>query len=370
MALAVGEDRLSCNTSRITKYAMVKGNLLQKMRDETLPHGSLLPSDTCLADELNVSKITIRRALGDLARDGFLVRKPGVGTLVLGHKSATMTRQSSMAAQKPVLFLSCGQPPEEYSQVLGEVDRILSAHEHPLLYAGLPSTSDEEADRIRRLIRNNSVSAILMTGWVDDQVVKFVKSMGPPVLLIGSYPITESVSQVMFDFRELASNAIAMFNQAGLRRIGLLNGRKRYGAAHDLLNGFHIAIERPTCQVEFLKVEWESDDQNKKMISEFLEQIGTPAGIFADGGQLASLVSTAVELGLSIPEDIQIIGFEGPDLSGHAWPSLARFRGNWNNLSVVVYHALEQLIESKLPCTIKYLISSVFIPGDSLVIKQ
>ncbi|MBP0494863.1 GntR family transcriptional regulator [Pararoseomonas indoligenes] len=49
-----------------------------------LPPGARLPGEPDLAAEHGVARVTIRRALDQLAREGLLERRPGVGTFVRG----------------------------------------------------------------------------------------------------------------------------------------------------------------------------------------------------------------------------------------------------------------------------------------------
>src|SRR5213593_2893059 len=61
---------------------------------EQLAVGDAIPSERQLSAELRVSRLTVRAALDDLVRDGYLVRRHGSGTLVSEPKIAqelTMT---------------------------------------------------------------------------------------------------------------------------------------------------------------------------------------------------------------------------------------------------------------------------------------
>ena len=48
-----------------------------------LSHGQALPAERDLADFANVSRVTVRKAVDDLVRDGLLSRKHGSGTFVM-----------------------------------------------------------------------------------------------------------------------------------------------------------------------------------------------------------------------------------------------------------------------------------------------
>lgn len=56
--------------------------LLNRITEETYPAGSQLPTENELADELNVSRSTVRTAIFKLEDRKIIHRKPGVGTYV------------------------------------------------------------------------------------------------------------------------------------------------------------------------------------------------------------------------------------------------------------------------------------------------
>lgn len=62
-------------------YSQVQARLLERIRRDLRP-GELLPTQTALAREFGASLITIKRALHDLARQGYLQSTRGRGTVV------------------------------------------------------------------------------------------------------------------------------------------------------------------------------------------------------------------------------------------------------------------------------------------------
>src|SRR6202000_2535352 len=56
--------------------------------------GEALPTEQALCDQFGVSRITVRRALADLAERGYIERRQGVGSFVREHDPAD---PSSMA---------------------------------------------------------------------------------------------------------------------------------------------------------------------------------------------------------------------------------------------------------------------------------
>lgn len=64
------------------RYSQVKSHILGMIGDGQLKPNDRVPSEHELVDHLGVSRMTINRALRELADDGFVVRLAGVGTFV------------------------------------------------------------------------------------------------------------------------------------------------------------------------------------------------------------------------------------------------------------------------------------------------
>jgi GntR family transcriptional regulator len=80
-------------------YSQLKEILLAMIQSEALRVGDALPSEYELGHKFRVSRITVRRAIDELAREGLLVSRQGKGTFVAPPKiERPMTRMKSFSA--------------------------------------------------------------------------------------------------------------------------------------------------------------------------------------------------------------------------------------------------------------------------------
>jgi GntR family transcriptional regulator len=78
--------------ARVTKQSETRGRVLDLI--ERLDVGEAIPSERQLSADLGVSRLTVRAALDELVREGYLLRRRGAGTFVSEPKIAqelTMT---------------------------------------------------------------------------------------------------------------------------------------------------------------------------------------------------------------------------------------------------------------------------------------
>jgi GntR family transcriptional regulator len=81
-------------------YHQVREVLLTYITQSELKQGSLLPTEREIGEKLQVSRITVRRAIDDLVREGYLVTQQGKGTFVARPKiQRRMTQMKSFSQQ-------------------------------------------------------------------------------------------------------------------------------------------------------------------------------------------------------------------------------------------------------------------------------
>jgi GntR family transcriptional regulator len=136
-----------------------------------LAPGDALPTEQTLCDQFGVSRITVRRALADLAELGYIERRQGVGSFVREHGPADVSsagrsymeglRQSQFETEVDVVELGTRRPPRVIAETLetsGELLQIVRVRRQrrtgePLMVtdawlpAGLANTMTEPALR-------------------------------------------------------------------------------------------------------------------------------------------------------------------------------------------------------------------------------
>src|SRR5690554_307505 len=73
-------------SSPIPLHAQLRALLLDQLQSELYEAGDVLPTEQELERTYGVSRMTVRRALSDLAASGYIVRRAGRGSMVLHQK--------------------------------------------------------------------------------------------------------------------------------------------------------------------------------------------------------------------------------------------------------------------------------------------
>lgn len=103
-----------------------------------LAPGDALPTEQTLCEQFGVSRITVRRALADLAQQGYIERRQGVGSFVRRHDPADVSqylgtgrtfmqglRQTQFETEVEVVELGVRRPPPVVADGLGKSGELL-----------------------------------------------------------------------------------------------------------------------------------------------------------------------------------------------------------------------------------------------------
>ena len=84
--------------SKVPYYYQIYNYLLRKIKNNELSEGKRFPNELVLCNIFNVSRTSIRGALGELERDGYITRGRGQGTFILKNsvESSALQKISSI----------------------------------------------------------------------------------------------------------------------------------------------------------------------------------------------------------------------------------------------------------------------------------
>lgn len=161
------------NVQATPSFVPAKGISLHRqlflaLRDQILRgafESGMLPTEEALCEQFGVSRITVRRALTDLAAANLVERRHGLGTFVRGGLSLSRAvpnltlieslKKSAAETQVKVLGVSQAVPPREVVSLL-------------------QLRQDEEAVHAIRLRSMNGVPVMLTDAWVPSRFRKHV----------------------------------------------------------------------------------------------------------------------------------------------------------------------------------------------------
>lgn len=302
-------------------YQQVYERILGRIRSHEYPVGQRLPVEAALLTEYDVSPITLKRALDLLREEGYIIRRPRLGTFVV---SDTPTG-STAAASRPLIGCVVTNFDDTFGThvIGGLLDAKSSAN--VILKRSLGDPVVEE-DLIRALVDNGVDGIILQPSsseYVPPAILELVMRRFPVVILDRVFDGVP-VSSVCTDNVAAAKAAAEYLISSGHSRLGLVTSTSRVSTGEDRKEGFlhaHAAAHIPhEPQNEFRELESTTpgshvraeDDVDK--LSHFLTSHPDLTGFVTTEYNIAVMLKAALEqLGRTVPEDASIVCFDQPD---------------------------------------------------------
>lgn len=185
-------------------------------------------------------------------------------------------------------------------------------------YSVISANTHEDTDAEIRAIDNfislhvEGIIACLSQNTTDYSHFEEISNMGIPLVFFGRTCLTDRFSSVTANGDEAAFQATQHLIDTGSRRIAFIGGpnhldmvkRRKHGYLEALREN-RIPIDRNLVACEKIDYQWALDTTTR-----LLQQADRPDAILAFNDIITFAAFTAIkQLGLSIPEDVALIGF-------------------------------------------------------------
>lgn len=185
-----------------------------------------------------------------------------------------------------------------------------------LLVINTEGSPELEASAIDRLLQHQ-VEGIIYAAMYHHSIRCPESLRHVPTILVDCYCDDRSLPSVVPNETQGGTAATGALLEHGHRRIGFINDSNLVPAHYGRLEGYQQALH--ACGVAFerdLVIEqWNSAEGGYQAASELLQRRGRPTGIFCFSDRMAmGAYEAARELGLRVPQDISIVGFDNQEL--------------------------------------------------------
>jgi LacI family transcriptional regulator len=191
--------------------------------------------------------------------------------------------------------------------------------------------SEDFIPGVRRFVERQKLhGAILIPPLSEDQALtRALQEVDCSYVRIASVRLDESARMVVSSDREAAAEAGRYLESLGHRAIAMIAGPPQYRSAFERQTGFVSALQQRGVKVPpEMIVEGSYTFESGVMCGEkLLSRTPRPTAIFASNDEMAAGVyRAAYQLGLSIPGDLSVVGFDDSPLASRLWPTLTTIR--------------------------------------------
>lgn len=310
-------------------YVTVREVMRGHVNEGLFVPGQQLPSTKQLSESLDVSLVTVHRALRELVAGGVLRRGQGRGTFV--HEDYRDPDYMPTLRRFGLVFHDEASLADLYhGQVLEGVRRGAEQ-------AGV----DLVLLRYGEDWRNECDGYVYVNPYLEqlDRAPRFGARQGevvsrrsnPPTMIIGARPNRVELSYVDVDNIGLAEQAVDHLVSLGHRRIGFVGGGLDLSNNVDRMQGFRSACRRHGISIDEKHVHiaggWKLDPPGVAAMTDLLRRKDRPTAIFAGGYYFAlDVYAACARAGLAMPADLSVVGVDDPASAEHLSPPLTTMR--------------------------------------------
>lgn len=173
------------------------------------------------------------------------------------------------------------------------------------------------------MIEQHRVDGVFLRGEMDDELITSIEKAGMPLVLLGNYRRDRDIECVIADDIGGAYRAARHLLDIGHTRIGFIGAPMGNMWSWERLQGLRLGLDERNLP---LKEQWISTDDLWSGREGFLRMMDLedkPTAIFCANDRFArTAMETAREKGLSIPEDISLVGFDNDPWTAKSNPPL------------------------------------------------
>lgn len=299
-------------------YRKLYQNIKQEIEEERYPVGSKLPDESELRAQYGVSAITVKKAFGMLADEGYVRRIPGKGTFVKAKEIARPEEELGKPTRNPKLI---GMILEHVASPYGldmlyRIDQLLNARGYKLCVRYSYTDRERETDELEFLLSLGAAGLIIMPchgSHYNTSILRLIIDEFP-VVLIDKKLEGIPVPSVRTDNEGAVECLVEHLYEQGCRRIALVS-EDESGATSlvERVQGYYAAMERlhleevPPCYVGTHQDVLDNgvNPSIEQIMYDYLqEQKGKVDGLIClEYGLLHELIQAAKRAGISLGRD-------------------------------------------------------------------
>ena len=304
----------------IPKYIQLKDIIKAYLEAHRYEADQKIPSENELIEQFQVSRGTVRQALGELANEGVIYTEKGRGSFFSGNIQEGEPRSNLIGVLTPMSSYI-------YPQIVQGISDTAHKRHHNIVLGSSNDNRDQELAYVEQFLKRNIDGLIIEpTGGVqhfqDSPLFHRLKELTIPVVFMDWVIDDPEVSYVSLDDVAGGFRATSYLIEAGHRGIACvyprdnIPGPRRYTGYRKALEKYGVEYDsRLDKPVESLKL---NVADYIYTLTKSLFNLGEdrPSAIFFYNDRSALSGYAAIrDAGLKIPDDISVVGYDDSELA-------------------------------------------------------
>ncbi len=337
-------------------YKIIKEYLLENIRSGKYSPGDKIESENRLAEIFGVSRLTARKAVGELVQEGYFVRVQGMGTFV-SHLPIGI-------GKRPV-YIGVVVKGTDGARGQAILSGIFKGLYREFMYPIIAPLGDDNLEAEREVLGEllkHDIQGLIFDPFeksIENEKLLSLIDMGFPMVFVDR------------EIEELGIPAVSSNNFSGGKKLGKhlrehgvkkvafvthepLEVRKIKDRFEGFIKGFKDAPE-----VFYIKEDPNIYHlENRRLFIETLEKIaknGFDAIFFSHDLIAVSGITLLSRMGKKVPEDIKVVGFDNKKIGAFTFPTLTTIKQDFMKMGEIAAFYIAKVVQKKFPIKLDHI---------------
>lgn len=298
------------------KYIEIFEFYRDKILNGEMKYSEKLPTEQEIGEMFSVSRHTVRQSIIELEKQGYIYREKSKGAFV--EKLGKEKRSNS----KMIIVITTYLSEYIFPFLIKGIDEVLSKNGYDILLLSTNNDKEKECEQLKKLLEYDVVGAIIeptasALGNTNIEYYEAIARNNIPYLMINAAYDKKEQSYVAIDDEKGGYTICKYLIDLGHKKIaGLFKEDDVQGIERK--NGYLKALEENNIEVDSTIVGKFKTFEEEFYINGFtrslLSKEDKPTAIFCYNDKVAmNVVKVAKELGVRIPEELSIVGYDNDE---------------------------------------------------------
>lgn len=211
-----------------------------------------------------------------------------------------------------------------YSQLARGLEDIATMYKYHSIISNSDNDPDKEKEIFNNLLSKQVDGIIFLGGTISEEIKELINQSSVPVVVSGTNGKDDHVASVNIDFEKAAQEVTQHLIDQGAKKFALVGGDYSKKAQEDVLDGLNTVLSDNNLILEdaLHLTGAESYKEGMKVFDEMKDNLPDAVLLISDE-QAIGVLHGALDSGIKVPEDLQIVSFNNTRLVEMVRPQLS-----------------------------------------------
>ena len=211
-----------------------------------------------------------------------------------------------------------------YSQLARGLEDIATMYKYHSIISNSDNDSEKEKEIFNNLLSKQVDGIIFLGGTISEEIKELINQSSVPVVVSGTNGKDDHVASVNIDFEKAAEEVTQKLIEQGAKSFALVGGDYSKKAQEDVLSGLNKVLSKNQLQLDdSLHLSGaESYKEGMKVFDKIKDNLPDAVLSISDE-QAIGILHGALDAGIKVPEELQIVSFNNTRLVEMVRPQLS-----------------------------------------------